>query len=458
MMCSSFVQNEWDELMLETFTLKQHLESTRQELSQALYQHDAACRVIARLMRERDEARGMLASLSAQGVDTSAAAQYQQREGQVSEEAGSSSSSSMEVEQEVPAGQLSASVLAVLGDTCATLSKGRKGRKATPEQATREQVTTGCEDSPALSVTPHASAKPGVTCLAMSQSGADDQGVALSGGADKMAFLTELGGGKVVAKLSGHSKKVTAVALHSSSDSSAVAFTASADNSVKVWAEKSGSYSEVASFPDQHSGEIHSLCAHPSGDYLLGVSADNSWSFMDVAKETSLLTVDNTHADENFSCGGLHPDGLILACGASSGAVRLWDIREQKNVASLGEDGVGHAKGVSCLNFNQNGYLLASGGAEGNCKVWDLRKLKEVASLASSSNKAISSVAFDPAGMYLAYGSASGSVDMSVVKEWNCLCTLAKHKKAVTGLAWGTDAGFLLSASMDRSIKKQSFK
>ncbi|KAM3574054.1 hypothetical protein VYU27_003952, partial [Nannochloropsis oceanica] len=56
-------QNEWDALMLETHTLKEHLAATRTELANALYQHDAACRVIARLARERDSALSQLSAL-----------------------------------------------------------------------------------------------------------------------------------------------------------------------------------------------------------------------------------------------------------------------------------------------------------------------------------------------------------------------------------------------------------
>ena len=63
------LQNEWDTLMLETFNMKQQLDLTRQELSHSLYQHDASCRVISRLIKERDEIRSSFNNLKANMVD-----------------------------------------------------------------------------------------------------------------------------------------------------------------------------------------------------------------------------------------------------------------------------------------------------------------------------------------------------------------------------------------------------
>jgi len=57
-------QNEWDALALETYNVQEQLARTREELATALYQHDAAVRVIARLTRERDEAREALSKVT----------------------------------------------------------------------------------------------------------------------------------------------------------------------------------------------------------------------------------------------------------------------------------------------------------------------------------------------------------------------------------------------------------
>lgn len=65
-------QNEWDALALETYNLKEQLARAREELATALYQHDAAVRVIARLSKERDEARDSLSKVTISGADGAA--------------------------------------------------------------------------------------------------------------------------------------------------------------------------------------------------------------------------------------------------------------------------------------------------------------------------------------------------------------------------------------------------
>lgn len=54
------LQTEWDSAMLDVYNLRKALEDSRKELAHALYQHDAACRVIARLVKEKEKATQML--------------------------------------------------------------------------------------------------------------------------------------------------------------------------------------------------------------------------------------------------------------------------------------------------------------------------------------------------------------------------------------------------------------
>lgn len=274
-----FVQNEWDEMMQETFTLKQSLDATRQELAQALYQHDAACRVIARLMKERDEARAALANLESAGGFTAAKAGAG---GGTNGHAYAGATTAMDTDAETEAdgaaaedgaeaaGGLGTEVIDKINDKCKELSTWRRGRKFAPEGVLSKEVIGSLSTS--ASYTPHTAAK-GQLCGLDVASGAGGT-FAVTGAGDNKVIVTSLANGKAAAKLSGHTKKVTGVSFHPTpSDTGAgMVFSCSMDKTVRVWnpaepptsAGATTTYSEIAKIsPD--SNEVSAITVHPTG-------------------------------------------------------------------------------------------------------------------------------------------------------------------------------------------------
>jgi WD40 repeat protein len=60
--------------------------------------------------------------------------------------------------------------------------------------------------------------------------------------------------------------------------------------------------------------------------------------------------------------------------------------------------------------FSPNGQLLASGGPGSTIKLWDLRDMKELKTLSGQLFDVVSSVAFSPDGKTLASGYENGTI------------------------------------------------
>lgn len=409
----SIFHNEWDALMLETHELRVDLHGTRQELSHALYQHDAACRVIARLIKERDSARAGLANAQANISATSAAAP-----------------GGMDVEED----GITKEIIKKMTATSGKLSKTRKKRAVPEGSATAEQIT-GYKNKGSHPI--HAASKPGILCVSVDKK---DPNKVATGGADGNAMVFNKSSGKVTATLSGHKKKVTSVLVHPEKP---MVFTASADKTARVWLESSGEFSTAAQLTC-HKDEVTGVTLHATGDYLVTSSMDNTWAFHDISTGTCLVQKKDEELHKGFSSTMFHPDGLILATGTGDARIRIWDIKAQQNVATFD----GHEQAVQSISFSENGYYMASGDGVA-IKLWDLRKLKNFQTIAVPAT----SVEFDYSAQFLLAGQGD-ALGVYSTKTWDVVTTFDKaHGGAVTDVAWSPNGDYITSTAMDRTLK-----
>lgn len=405
--------------MLETYTLKQHLETVRQELAHALYQHDAACRVIARLIKERDSAKNALANLH----------------GQAPSHSGAEQASAMEVDTNT----LPESIKEKLTQKSQILSKDRKKRAVSAALATEQNIQSFSVQSSDTGI--HKSSPAGITSLAIHPS----EDLIVTGGMDGEIGVFNTQSRKLVTKLSGHSKRVNEVVVHPSQP---LLFSASQDKTVRVWGGAGEEPYAASHIIRSHTDDVVGISLHATGDYLASASNDKSWAFHDIHTGATLTKTEDPTVKAGFSSISFHPDGLILGTGTKDHVVRIWDIKAQANVATF----EGHTASVEDLSFSENGYHLATAGGD-SVKLWDLRKLTNFHTIPLSGD--VNSVSFDVSGQYLIV-SHGDSVSIFGGKNYVPIKTFTDSTAKVTDAKFGKDALLFATTSLDRSLKLYS--
>ncbi|CAG7928864.1 unnamed protein product [Penicillium olsonii] len=379
-------QEEWDALALETYTLQQNLAQTRRELSSALYQHDAAVRVIARLTQERDEAREALSNVSVGATRAGGEA------------------------MQVDSAGLPQAVLDRIENTQAALSKTRRKRPIPENWASSEAISSykPTETSEAL--------YPGGRALSVNSTGE----LALVGGLDGVVGVYSLAQKSVVQTLS------TDGPVTDAKWAGEKAVVGSATGSIKVF--ENGA--EVASFK-AHAGEVTAVAVHATGDIVASVGVDKSYVLYDLAT--------NTVASQIFTSAALlsvnfHPDGHLIAAGGADSQVKIFDVKSGDAAADYAMSGP-----VKCLFFSENGTFLAAVADQSTTvSIWDLRSSKETKVLDTGSQ--VNSIFWDYTGQFLLTGGPGGVTVQQFSKAAKAWSEPLRSAVPATSVAWGSDA------------------
>ncbi|KAL6365098.1 hypothetical protein LRP88_01077 [Fusarium phalaenopsidis] len=388
-------QNEWDALALETYNLKEQLARTREELATALYQHDAAVRVIARLSRERDEARDALSKVTVTGAAVDGDQMMVDSVEKLPEE-----------------------LVAKVDETHQTLSKGRKKRPVPEGWATADDI------SAFENATTHSLPVPEATALSVGGASA------AIGGLKGQAVVYATNEDKVEVSIAVEEPVTDAVWAEDK-----IAF-ATGQGSVKVFQEGN----QVASL-SEHAGAATALSLHPSGTILASVGTDKSIVFYDLVSQKR---VSRAYTDAALASCAFHPDGHLFAAGTTSGDIKLFmtNTLEQAAVFSLGAP-------IQALAFSENGYWFAA-TAKGQTMVtiFDLRKEGDAAvAKVLETGGPVQSLAWDYSGQFLATGGSSGVTVHQYTKSSKKWSEPLRNSTAAVAIRWGESAKQLVTVN-----------
>ena len=313
------------------------------------------------------------------------------------------------------------------------------------------QTLSRCRPTPPMSANP----KPGVGSLTLSREG---KTLIVAGGDAKIRFV-DIATGEVRRTLAGHTNAIYRAVF--SPDEKLLA-SSSRDLTARVW--------EVASGREIHRLEgfrcsVKAVAFSPDGGMVAAAGNDGMLKLWDVktGKELkSLVHINSADIDMSVYSVAFGRDGKKIYAGNGDGTISEWEIASGKETRLWKAHDATNLK----LAFSPDYSLLASYG-DGLVKLWDTSSWRELRSMSTARAPAAfnysSTMAFSHNGKLFA---ASGiGLDQKQTNYlyvqtlvWRVdtgekLFTIEGHKFDVDGLMFTKDDHFLMTGSVDTTIK-----